>query len=438
MDLEAYIGNYVGFTRLKRLHFIASHNDKLRPDALRLARDEVKRRGNTALYTELSALDAEAFPRDDVWFEAVHKKAAQTLEKLEADLTTHKTSLVKENIRMGHNDLGEFHSECGDFPQSLKSFVRTRDYCTTSKHTVSMCLNVIKVSIHMANFTHVANYVTKAESTPDASDALLMAKLKVASGLTLLDSKKYKLAARKFLEVSAEFGSGFNEIVSAQDVALYGGVCALASFDRQELRTRVIDNAAFRSFLELFPDVRELVHDFYGSRYASCLSYLDKMRPDLVLDLHLHAHLNTLYDDIRSKALIQYFSPFMTVDLTRMAAAFNREVMDLEKELAKLIMAGMIPARIDSQNKVLYARHADQRHATFKKALQMGEEYMRETQALLLRLNLLRADFTVKGMAEPHNPSKSVRQERPEAPAYGGAGAQAGLAGFGSALEAPL
>ena len=38
--------------------------------------------------------------------------------------------------------------------------------------------------------------------------------------------------------------------------------------------------------------------------------------------------------------------------MSRMAEAFNTDVKELEQELAKLIMAGMIPARIDSQNKV--------------------------------------------------------------------------------------
>jgi hypothetical protein len=38
----------------------------------------------------------------------------------------------------------------------------------------------------------------------------------------------------------------------------------------------------------------------------------------------------------------------------------------LEKELAALIMEGQIHARIDSQAKVLHARHADARSATFK------------------------------------------------------------------------
>ena len=80
------------------------------------------------------------------------------------------------------------------------------------------------------------------------------------------------------------------------------------------------------------------------------------------------------------------------------------------------VQAGSIPARIDSQNKVLYARHADQRHATFQKALTMGDEYMRDTKALLLRLHLLRESFTVKADktwdAEGHGSSKSTRQER--------------------------
>ena len=113
----------------------------------------------------------------------------------------------------------------------------------------------------------MANYITKAESTPDLSDhPILTAQLKVASGLGHLEAKKYKLAARKFLETSPELGSAFADVASQQDVALYGGLCALASFDRSELKSRLIDNAAFRQSLELYPEVRELVHDFYHSR----------------------------------------------------------------------------------------------------------------------------------------------------------------------------
>ena len=84
--------------------------------------------------------------------------------------------------------------------------------------------------------------------------------------------------------------------------------------------------------------VRELIHDFHASRYASCLKYLEQLRPTLALDVHLHDHVDKLYEKIRHKALIQYTTPFISVDLAIMAAAFNTTVSGVEKELAALIM----------------------------------------------------------------------------------------------------
>lgn len=46
---------------------------------------------------------------------------------------------------MGHNDLGELYYQLGDLPAALKSFAQARDYCTTDKHIIEMCLNVSKV-----------------------------------------------------------------------------------------------------------------------------------------------------------------------------------------------------------------------------------------------------------------------------------------------------
>jgi COP9 signalosome complex subunit 1 len=171
---------------------------------------------------------------------------------------------------------------------------------------------------------------------------------------------------------------------------------ALASYDRQELKKKVIDNASFRSLLELTPDIKDMIHDFYSSQYASCLQKLDKLKPVLLLDLHLSDHMEGLYQQIREKAMIQYFSPFLSVDLNAMSTAFNTSVAALEKELSKLIMENLIQARIDSHNKRLYARLTDPRTSTFQKSLQTGDEFLHQTSAALFRMSLLRHDFTVK------------------------------------------
>ena len=49
----------------------------------------------------------------------------------------------------------------------------------------------------------------------------------------------------QFLETGSELGSHYNEVIAPQDVATYGGLCALASFDRAELKVSIL-------FLHLF------------------------------------------------------------------------------------------------------------------------------------------------------------------------------------------
>ncbi|XP_052147725.1 COP9 signalosome complex subunit 1 [Oryza glaberrima] len=399
LDVEAYAAQYTGRTRLARLLFIAERCgvEAVELEALRMAYDEIKRGEDTMFHREVTnKINGRLGPKyalDQAWTDSVNRRAEQRKEKLESELNGYRTNLIKESIRMGYNDIGDFFYAHGHLSDAFKSYIRTRDYCTTSKHIVQMCMNVILVSIELGQFPHVSNYVSKAEQTPDTLDPIIVAKLRAAAGLAYLATKKYKLAARKFVETGHELGNTYSEVIAPQDVAVYGALCALASFDRSDLKSKVIDNSNFRNFLELVPEVRELVNDFYSSRYGSCLEHLEKLKTNLLLDIHLHDHVETLYMDIRHKAIIQYTLPFISVDLNTMAAAFMTSVSMLEKELAALITENKIQARIDSHNKILYARHADQRNATFQRVLQTGNEFERDVKSLLLRANLIKHDF---------------------------------------------
>ena len=61
-----------------------------------------------------------------------------------------------------------------------------------------------------------------------------------------------------------------------------------------------------------------------------------------MLDMYLAPHINTLFSMIRNRGLVQYFSPYSSADLNRMANSFNTSVTDLENELMKLILEGSI------------------------------------------------------------------------------------------------
>lgn len=99
---------------------------------------------------------------------------------------------------------------------------------------------------------------------------------------------------------------------------------------------------------------------------------------------------------IRNRALVQYFSPFSSVSLSRMAEAFGWTEDATEKAVFDLIDAGELEARIDSQNRVVTAYAPDKRSAMFKDAFRIGKEIERSNGAALLRLKLVQADVLVK------------------------------------------
>uniref|UniRef100_A0A8C0KBU2 COP9 signalosome complex subunit 1 n=1 Tax=Canis lupus dingo TaxID=286419 RepID=A0A8C0KBU2_CANLU len=422
LDLEQYAASYSGLMRIERLQFIADHCPPLRVEALKMALSFVQRTFNVDMYEEIHRKLSEATrelqnapdtipesgveppPLDTAWVEATRKKALLKLEKLDTDLKNYKGNSIKESIRRGHDDLGDHYLDCGDLSNALKCYSRARDYCTSAKHVINMCLNVIKVSVYLQNWSHVLSYVSKAESTPeiaeqrgerDSQTQAILTKLKCAAGLAELAARKYKQAAKCFLLASFDH-CDFPELLSPSNVAVYGGLCALATFDRQELQRNVISSSSFKLFLELEPQVRDIIFKFYESKYASCLKMLDEMKDNLLLDMYLAPHVRTLYTQIRNRALIQYFSPYVSADMHKMAAAFNTTVAALEDELTQLILEGLINARIDSHSKILYARDVDQRSTTFEKSLLMGKEFQRRAKAMILRAAVLRNQIHVK------------------------------------------
>jgi hypothetical protein len=225
------------------------------------------------------------------------------------------------------------------------------------------------------------------------------------------DKKPQKAAAKESAKVPAALsdapGDGavadtvtrgvfMPEVMTGSDVALYATLSALAALDRGEVKRRVLDNEAFSAVLSTMPEARLLLEDFVASRYASLFERLGKLRPRMQLDSVLAPLAAELEVTIRQKALKQYFGPYSSVDLTRMAAAFACDVEQLEDELAQLIADDHIQARIDSHNKRLFARQSDERADTFAAVINAGEAYVRNMQALLLKLNLGKLELSVR------------------------------------------
>jgi len=361
-----------------------------------------KRTTNTKGYSDTHAALTEALQDSDqapphcdaVWVEATEKQA-QLKDLYEQELNQAKVQGVKEQVRSCLMQLANLCMEQGDYVAAAKFMAKSREYCTEPKAVFNVCMSIIKFSSLLRQYMDIQSYTSKAHHMPGKEEAG-QSKIFAAYGLYYMTCGKYKDAAGSFTQVRREdLGQAFSDVLCPQDIAVYGALCALASMDRAQVQAKLLDKSSFRECLDMVPQIRDITIDFCSCKYAACLSALERLRPSLSLDVHLHGQVDELCQQIRSKGIVQYFVPFMSVSLHTMAAAFNTDVDGMQKEAARLVGKGHLDARIDSHTKVLHVRHSNQRRATYGNAMRVSQDFLDSTQALILRMNLLKHDFGV-------------------------------------------
>ncbi|KAL8561659.1 hypothetical protein ACOMHN_001391 [Nucella lapillus] len=407
LDVDHVAAQYTGVVRLERLMFIAKHCPVLKMEALQLTKNLVTATLNTDLFktvhsmmqktlTEKSDEPPEEGPApsgsgtvlDEFWVESTNKKANDRLEKLKNELRIHKESAVKESIRLCLTELGNHYMECGNLEEAMEWYSLGCSYCNTPEQSVKIRLNVIKVGILLNRWRIVQTDVGKARyklREMEMKDSRrefrqrALSQVNCAAGLVQLARGEYQMAANSFLQVKFLY-SNFPEMLSQQDLASYTMLCAMATFNRREIDADILNNRAFKPFMELDPHLREAVKCFYLVKHNKCMKCLADIKDNLLLDMHLAPHVKVLYKLIWSKALSQYFSPYKTADMHKMAKAFDITVDALQEEVEVLIANEDIDARIDSQNKVLHARDIDPRVSVFENTLALGRDFLRQSK----------------------------------------------------------
>ncbi|KAN0062535.1 hypothetical protein ACQY0O_005067 [Thecaphora frezii] len=174
-DWESYIASYKGLARIHRLAHLATSCPELRKPCSQAALDLLKQTTrDTSTYRRVLILQnthadgsllpaSERTPLDSQWVEQTEAQNRSEREKLELEMRNYQNNLIKESIRMAHRDLGDHFKATGKLQEALKSYTRTRDFCSTSEHIIEMCLNVIDVSLRLENFGNVQTFVSKAE-----------------------------------------------------------------------------------------------------------------------------------------------------------------------------------------------------------------------------------------------------------------------------------
>jgi COP9 signalosome complex subunit 1 len=144
-------------------------------------------------------------------------------------------------------------------------------------------------------------------------------------------------------------------VAHIEEVAVYAGLTALASYSRGQL-TRLSTDAQARAVIEYSPGLKDAISGFTSSTYSVVLSNLNALKvcmhrdlgghslhprlaahwvpcrcknmlecsqKDFQHDMYLAPEVNDLIALVRDSAMTHYVSPFSRVLLPEMAAAFS-------------------------------------------------------------------------------------------------------------------
>ena len=376
-ELEAYISNYEGPIRLWKLYNIASTSPPLATDAFRALITSLKSGLNVDFYLHAVESFAKHSPSDPLaqvdtaWAEDTTRKVKVITDRMEHELKGYKNNLIKESIRMGQEDLGNHYLSVGDPAAAFKAYGKMREFCTTQKQIAQMTFKLLYVSVLQRNWVIAASYQPKIGALQLAAEdkAKYEPILFACAGLSHLQGSNYREAARAFLNVDqtymvsqeAQGGIVFQrQVMTPNDIAIYGGLCALATMDRAELQRRVLDNSSFRPLLELEPHIRRAISMFCSSKYTSCLAVLEAYMADYLLDYYLVGEFLNIYEMVRHKCIVQWFSAYSRVTWKEIESQFpNTSLLDvpLERELQEMIQNGDLEARVDLVDKVCSSCH---------------------------------------------------------------------------------
>lgn len=255
---------------------------------------------------------------------------------------------------MGNEDLGKHFESIGKLTEATDAYNKMRHDVSTTKHIFDCGMHLASVAFQRHDWATVLSNVGKIANVQTGDDEQAQqAYTKVASGVALMGLGNYYDAANTLLHTNPNVSpTEYNTVASPNDVAIYGGLLALATMDRKALQARILDNQSFRMFLEHEPHIRKAISLFVNGRYSNCLTILEGVKADYLLDIYLQPHIPTIYSRIREKCIVQYFIPFSCVTLDSLDAAFGTANQSVELELIRMIRDGSLRARIDAKSKV--------------------------------------------------------------------------------------
>lgn len=299
---------------------------------------------------------------------AMQSKIDEHLQNLEKEKDTENESSILEVERK----ICEFYAKICDNEKfnNLANDLMAKDPSISLKLDILMCK--IRIAIIFERRADLVRYAEDAKFVfTSSSDWDRKNRFKVYLGLFHLIKAEFSEAAEQFSGALSSFDA--TELISFDALILYTVFTSLLTFNRDELRVKLIENSEIRKCKEM----NELPECFFECYYSEILRKLLKFIDYIEKDLFLAPFKDFFCKEMKIKMYSQLLKSYQSLQLSRMASFFNIEISHLEEDLRSFIADGRISCvidRIDGVVRMKDVKKVDDFNAFFT----LGSKVLRE------------------------------------------------------------
>lgn len=173
LDIEILVKDYVGRQKLLRLHHIASIYPQYKKEASLLALSHIHDDTSCTLldknlYDSFLSMIKESEMYNSIlehskeWNEIISKKIDSIYIKITKELALVKEHSIRESIRTGYQELGQFYHRCGHLSDAVKAYLTAMDYCALPTHLLEIYYPLSQLYLEQKNLTLLLHWGTKA------------------------------------------------------------------------------------------------------------------------------------------------------------------------------------------------------------------------------------------------------------------------------------
>lgn len=393
MDTIQYIDSFPkpwGPLAVERLVHIASVADDLetKQKALDTARKYLREQTrNVAKYKDICQRLADLELPVDVDLQWAEETRAENNRIVDAVESGNESALPVADGQTLNGAHAAFLLDIGDLDGAVRRFGFQSAAAAPAGRWTSAARQC-EVLLLKRDYTGAGNVAARVLKLPGAPESAVVA-LRAVQAVVELHRKDWARAAGALLELPADVSTlrgSLGDLVRVEDLGMYAGLCALASFSRQNLHVLANKDPVFAAFTAASgPNAfaSRAVDAFLRLGFAEASTIINDSRWTLRRDMHLGPVLDDLLSHIADRARVDYLRAHARASLPQMAAVFGVDTPTLIHDLIRLVSSKSLNLQIDTEAAVAWLALPDSATDTVSRARHLADSFERDAHARL-------------------------------------------------------